>query len=352
MKFKYVHLILLIAFSISCNTQENKSSSSELKNNVEQDNALQIGQYVTGTFEDSKGHLWFGTIEKGIAHFDGKKLRYYTKEDGLPSNRVIGVIEDANGVFWLKTGEGLSKFDGNNFINFPVKKDDFFSNSISQLLIDSKGTFWVGTWGGVYTFNGKEFTYFPLPYPKVKTPINEDTKNWITEIKEDHDGNIWFARDGYGVCRFNGNSFTHFLKKDGLHSNNVVEIEIDNQGHLWIGTRVAEKDNPDPEKRTGKGGVNRITNKEIISFPEIDGFNTDDVYEIYSNSYGNIWISTVKYGVYRFDGKEFKNYDVPIPIMTMNDDQNGNLWLGGAGGLYKITPDEKIINVTTNGPWN
>ena len=84
---------------------------------------------------------------------------------------------------------------------------------ISQLFIDSKDTFWVGTWGGVYKFDGKSFTHFPIPYPKVETIINEDTKNWITEIKEDSEGNIWFARDGFGVCKYDGKSFTHFLKK-------------------------------------------------------------------------------------------------------------------------------------------
>ena len=34
---------------------------------VKEENSSQIGQYVTSVFEDSQGHLWFGTLEKGIA---------------------------------------------------------------------------------------------------------------------------------------------------------------------------------------------------------------------------------------------------------------------------------------------
>jgi len=319
---------------------------------VKEETSSQIGQYVTSVFEDSKGHLWFGTLEKGIAKYDGNTLKYFTKKDGLPTNRVTGIIEDSKGDFWLATGEGVSKFNGKTFTSFPVNKNDFYRNMISQLFIDSEDTFWVGTWGGVYKFDGKSFTHFPIPYPKVETTINEDTKNWITEIKEDSKGNIWFARDGFGVCKYDGKSFTHFLKKDGLNSNNVTEIEIDKDGDIWFGTRVAEKDNPDPKKRTGKGGVNKLTKNGILSFPEIQGFNNGDVYEIYNDNFDNLWISTTSNGVYRFDRKKFKNYNVPISIMGMKNDKKGNLWLGGAGGLYRINLNGKVINVTTNGPWN
>lgn len=37
--------------------------------------------------------------------------------------------------------------------------------------------------------------------------------------------------------------------------------------------------------------------------------------------------------------------------MSMEDDKKGNLWLGGAGGLYKIDKNDNIVNVTTDGPW-
>ncbi len=37
--------------------------------------------------------------------------------------------------------------------------------------------------------------------------------------------------------------------------------------------------------------------------------------------------------------------------MSIMEDKKGNIWLGCAGGLYKIDKDEKTINVTINGPW-
>ncbi len=52
----------------------------------------------------------------------------------------------------------------------------------------------------------------------------------------------------------------------------------------------------------------------------------------------------------RYDELEFKNYNVPIPIMSLVEDQDENLWLGGAGGLYYINTIGTIVNVTTKGP--
>lgn len=186
---------------------------------------------------------------------------------------------------------------------------------------------------------------------KVKTTINKDTKDWITEIKEDSEGSMWFARDGYGICKYDGKSFAHYLKKDGLHSNNVTDVEFDKEGNVWIGTRVAEKDNSDPKQRVGKGGINKLMKNEIISFSDIEGFNNGDVYEIYKDNSENVWISTIRNGVYRCDGKEFKSYDIPISIMGMMNDQKGNLWLSGAGGLYRINKNGVILKITKNGTW-
>lgn len=337
---KYIILSLLIIFSISCDSQEQKIKEK----------GGQIGQYVVDVFEDSRGNLWFGTIEKGVAKYDGKTLKYLTTEDGLPTNRITTIIEDSTNTLWFGTGQGIVKYDGNTFTNY-TEKDGLCDDSISGLFIDSKGIFWVRTWGGLCQFDGEKFTKFALPYPEIETPINEDTKNWITEIEEDSEGNMWFSRDGYGATKYDGQSFTHFTKKMGLHSNNVTQIEEDAAGNFWFATRVAERDDPDPARRFGKGGINKFDGTSFINFPEIAGFNEDDVYGMYRDPSDNIWISTRSNGLYKYDGKEFNNYNVSVSIMSMLVDKNGTLWLGAAGGLYRMNLKGEIINVLQGGPW-
>lgn len=347
---KILFLTLLTVLSVSCSSQEKTVETAEIEKPAEQKNASQIGQYVVETFQDSKGNLWFGTLEKGVAKYDGNKLVFLTIENGLPSNRIVNIIEDKSGNLWFGTGAGLSKYDGKAFTNYS-EKDGLCSDMISNLLIDSQGTFWIGTWGGVCTFNYSQFEDFPISYPKIETQINQDTKNWITSITEDSKGNIWFGRDGYGASKFDGNSFVHFTTKEGLNSNNVQSIAEDNEGDIWIGTRVAEKDNSDADKRFGKGGLNKYADGKFLHFSQISGLSENDVFTIYKDHSNELWISTIRNGVYKYENNEFVNYKVPASAMTFLKDKEGNIWLGCSGGLYKIDKDGEVINVKTTGPW-
>lgn len=194
--------------------------------------------------------------------------------------------------------------------------------------------------GGVCKFDGTEFEDFSIPYPKVETKINPDTKDWISSITEDSKGHIWFGRDGYGASKFDHNSFVHFTTKEGLNSNNVQSIAADQEGNIWIGTRVAEKDHADPNKRFGKGGLNKYDGQKIVQFPGIKGLNERDVFAIYKDHSKDLWISTTSNGVYKYAYKEFVNYKVPASTTGFLQDKKGNVWLGCAGGLYKIDKDD------------
>ncbi len=228
----------------------------------------------------AKGNLWFGTIFKGVARYTPsallrpgeKTLTYFSEKDGLPGTTVASIAEDKAGNMWFGTHSGLSKYDpsahfdsaqhkslrpgGKTFTNF-TQKDGLCHDRVSNILVDRAGNIWVGTWGGVCRYKDGGFSDFPIPKPDVDLLPYQTTMDWITEIMEDKQGNIWFGRDGYGACKYDGASFTHFTKKDGLPSNNVQVIEEDEQGNIWFGTRVAENDHPDPEKRTGEGGLCR-----------------------------------------------------------------------------------------------
>ena len=322
------------------------------------DTKLQIAKYVVEIFEDSKGNLWFGTMANGVARYDGKTLTYFSTIGGLSGNTVAGIAEDKEGNLWFGTHSGLSKYDGKSFTNF-TKKEGLCHDRVSNILIDRAGNIWVGTWGGVCRFNGTTFSDFPIPNPDIERPKYQETENWVTKIMEDEKGNIWFSRSGYGVCKYDGNSFTQFTKKDGLPSNCVQVMQEDKQGNIWFGCRVAEKDNPDADGRTGDGGLCRYDGKSFIQYPELEGLSENDIYAIHEDEVGNIWIGANGTGLYRYDGKNFTLFnetDRPDLINGFNgiqsilEDKNGTIWLGFSGGLFRLN-GSSIINVAQDGPW-
>jgi ligand-binding sensor domain-containing protein len=371
---KSLGALLVSLFMASCVGPQALESISQQQLTDEQplppapgeEQAAQIGNYVVEMFEDSRGHLWFGTMAHGVARYDGQTLRYFTKEDGLGGNAVAAIAEDREGHMWFGTHSGLSKYDGEGFKNFTVR-DGLSHYRVSSILFDRAGRLWVGTWGGVCRYDpstdlgaaGKSFIEFPIPTPDVQLFSYQSTMNWVTEIMEDERGNIWFGRDGYGACKYDGQSFTHFTTRDGLPSNNVQEILEDRHGNIWFASRVAQKDSPDPDARTGDGGLCQYDGKIIAQYPKVKGLARNEIYTIYEDKTGNIWIGASGVGVYRFDGEHFRLYpqtDRPdltdrLGLQSALEDRNGRLWFGFSGGLFRLAGNA-IVNVTRDGPWD
>lgn len=370
-------LLILSAFIFSCHGQSSTDApvSGQKEHSAAPIKDSQIGEYIVELFEDSKGNVWIGTMSKGIARYDarlpegvgmGKSLQYFTKESGLPGNTVVDMVEDKEGNLWFATHSGLSKYDGKTFTNFTTK-NGLCDDRVANLLIDSKGIFWIGTWDRICQFDGKTFTEFPLPTPEVEVPSYQETARWVTGIMEDSQGNIWFSRSGYAVCKYDarlsdgvgpGFAFQHFTKADGLPSNCVQSMLEDSRGDIWFGSRVAEQDHPDPSQRSGAGGLSRYDGKEFEQFPYMTGLSENNVYAIYEDRSGTIWISATGTGLFRYDGLDFtlisetNRMDLTsrLGLQGFLEDSHGTLWLGYSGGLFRLD-GSTIVNVSEAGPW-
>ena len=64
-----------------------------------------VRNWVTKIHRDSKGYLWFCTVE-GISLFDGYRFTNFSTRDGLPSRLVSDMIETRQGDYWFATTPG------------------------------------------------------------------------------------------------------------------------------------------------------------------------------------------------------------------------------------------------------
>ncbi|MBN2656094.1 MAG: hypothetical protein JXR86_03480, partial [Spirochaetales bacterium] len=95
-------------------------------------------------------------------------FRFYklTLENGLSSNSVYRIEQDSTGYMWFGTFSGLDRYDGREVRTY--KPEPGVPGSISSPVIfdlheDSKGRLWVGTDGGglnLYNRDSDDFTLF------------------------------------------------------------------------------------------------------------------------------------------------------------------------------------------------
>ena len=319
----------------------------------------QVAEYIVAAFEDGKGNLWFGTNGQGVARWDGTSLRYFSIAEGLIGDVVTGITEDRDGHLWFGTHTGACEFDGKTFSGFAGGEG--LRGSGCKLLVDRNGMVWAGTSDGVFRLDpsiphrtgGGRFTAFELTVPVNDTPSYKMVPGKVWDLFEDSKGNIWFGRDGYGACRYDGKTLTHFTKNDGLCSNNVASIAEDAQGNIWFGSITS-----DFPKYIEEGGVSRYDGKTFTQFPEVKGLTANDIYNLYTDRSGNVWIGAVRVGAYRYDGKSFTLFDMTdrpelttyFAIQAFVEDQHGTLWFGFSGGLFRFN-GTSFVNVTQGGPW-
>lgn len=321
---------------------------------TEAETAPQIAEYVVEVFEDSGGALWFGTMNMGVARYDGRALTYLTEKDGLCGNTIASIAEDKDGALWFAGHTGVCKYDGRTFTRF--------FGTEGHVRADRSGTIWVSTKDGVHRYDGTAFTAFDLPLPAERPAAYSIWPGRAFFQLEDSQGNLWFGTDGYGAFRYApsaelgpaGGSFTRFTKQDGLCSNTVWSILEDRQGRIWFTSIQAYQ-----PQMTGDGGVSRYDGKTFTNFPEAAGLDRNDIYTIYEDRSGMIWIGATGVGAYRYDGEQFTLFDTTdrpdltarFGLQAMLEDRNGTLWCGFSGGLFRFR-GSSFVNVTQKGPWD
>ena len=253
-----------------------------------------------------------------------------TIEDGLSQSTVETIYQDSKGYIWIGTNDGLDRYNGYEFKHY--KHDKYDKNSIANnyivdIIEDKNGYIWVSTIGGLSRIN----------------PDKDEIKNYYS--KEDSgnvsNSNLWkilctkdnrliaSTIDGLNVYDKNKDKFTRILYKEGeLPSQYIYSLEEDINGHIWVGT-----DN---------GLVELDKDLNIVKSYQ-DAIEDSDVYNVYDDSKGNIWVCTLDNGLFKInlDDKSVENYKnnnskISIPSNNVRDiisDSEGKLWIATDKGL-------------------
>ncbi len=136
----------------------------------------QLRSPIVTMLEDSRGGLWIGTWEKGIAYFPPSgKPTYFSTANGLSSNSIFALYEDQKGVIWIGTSNnGLNRYWEGKFQT--IKKENGLpDNVICSIQQDNLNKTWISSNRGIYSldynqlddfFSGKTTSVYPVLFGK------------------------------------------------------------------------------------------------------------------------------------------------------------------------------------------
>lgn len=333
-------------------------------------------------YKGRSGDAWVGTLHGGASYMTRNKFGFqvYGRWSGLGGRVVNGLAQARDNTVWIGTEVGglfrlnpqtqavtpvaaspllrhtalmLNAYMGCIYAGFSrgglVKIDDKgkassvldiaeTDNSVYAYLKDSRGNEWVGLGYAFYRRDAGSDRF-------VK--VNETGFNWIFSLYEAHDGMVWIATMGNGIWRYTPatGKFKSYVYSEGsangLRSNSISAFMEDSRGNIWVST--------------DRGGISRYDKDKdgFTTFGIGEGLPDDVAYNMLEDKKGNLWFGTNK-GLVRFNpdtrgvkvftvkdglpGNQF-NYNSAI---RLND---GTFCFGCIGGVVMFDPELEDFHV-------
>ncbi|WP_192579057.1 sensor histidine kinase [Fibrisoma limi] len=274
---------------------------------------------VESMYLGSDNSLWIGTKYQGLHRLRPSKgptpSRSRAATTYMPTGQVYlmnleilpkGLGEDERHQLMVGTRDGLFQLnpETGEYINYqedPSVAGALSHNVVWALRADNQGTFWIGTSNGIdrYSMLTPRFAFYqPIPDHNA-TP--RSTNN-VTMLSADGQGNIWFCNpiQSYikGVFRLNLSSHRTYL-------NNT--------------SKPLTPDVFTPERVVAQSPADVISN-------------------LHCDRSGRIWMATPS-GLHTIDAKgQSLHYPAGFPITSIDEDEEGKLWVGGQSNLAQFDP--------------
>ncbi|MGA2907410.1 MAG: two-component regulator propeller domain-containing protein [Terracidiphilus sp.] len=328
------------------------------------------GDTVESFFEDSEHNLWAGLFDGGLVQLRDGTFTTYGKPEGLSSNTDWCGLLARDGSIWMATSTGgLDRILPNGVVRTYTSGERQSNETIHSMLETRDGTIWIGQRHGVLTrfLNGR-FTTFKYQRSS-KSAINSLVEDQdgslivgtygsgvarfkdgkfevlqatgeIPAMVEAADGTLWLGTDGDGVIQIKNGIATKLTKANGLLSDHILALHIDDEGVLWIGS--------------SSGGLNRVQDGKITSYTPDQGLFDSTVGNILEDKFGNLWMGSDR-GIFRVAKSELNDFASGrtsaihgVVYDTMDGLRSRETMQGGTGTASK-GPDGRLWFFTMRG---
>lgn len=265
---------------------------------------------VESLLVDKEGNLWVGT-GAGLNRFRRKNLLMFAQNEGLGYGAVQGLAEVSPGIVWAgKPSDGLYRWNGQSFSRLAGDWSRRYPE-IHALLAARDGSCWVAAAQGLL-----HFTNPAADPPEAEPPMLAERKvsalaedrahrlwagtregelwlrraqNWelqtnftqrhaLVALAPEPTGGLWLGTEGGGLYRFNAGIQAHLDKHNGLLSDSVRTLYLDDEGALWIGT--------------SGGGLTLWNHGHPTTFTTSEGLPDDTVSQILEDDSEHLWLES------------------------------------------------------------
>ncbi|MDE3211797.1 MAG: hypothetical protein KGM98_01075 [Bacteroidota bacterium] len=326
-----------------------------------------ISNYRNHTFMlDKNGVLWFGVQQIGVQWINRRSSGFiqYGNDPGslhyFPGGTVSrnGFAKAADGTVWIGAEHGLyhwhPEMDSLSVIKF--WKGKAVQPRARSVMVDKTGKVWFygenSQDSGLDCFDPRTGNTIYYRYNKMDSTSLSSNK--VTDIYQDHLGNIWVGTDGSGICKLDPKTgkFTRypyiqnndFIRENhgALDDGQVRSIIEDKSGTLWVGTNLGSLNRFNPTMGTFTSFLGIAPGFECIS-------------SIKEGPNNNLWIGTYMGGVFKFDTRTTKTepftensgllYDGAFAIL---EDSTQNLWFPSLRGISILNPKTGKVRTLTS----
>jgi ligand-binding sensor domain-containing protein/serine phosphatase RsbU (regulator of sigma subunit) len=328
-------------------------------------------QFVYTINQDKNGFIWLGTGQ-GLCRFNGFVFDPGVAQDSL-ANEVASVsYRDNAGDLWFGYQSGhIARYDGHTFkvlhpgVELTSAITAFANVTDDQLLFTTlnKGVFVLdkksgkseylkGCEPGIYTsmcLNGNNLILGTSDGLKVYALGTEKTTVQLLFAVSELDftrvqdillsrspNTYWVATEDKGLFRLYLSGTRYDLSRPTLNrqlnSENIQTVLEDAEGLLWLSTLHNGIFMLDPGKKDGEYTLIKVYNKQ-------NGLTENAIKRVFEDIEGNKWVATYGGGISLFTQKAFSILSADIPgldnnIQAVVSDEEGNIYLGGTGGLF------------------
>ena len=232
---------------------------------------------VVGMMSDSKGRLWIGTNDAGIARYENGKYTYFTTEDGLPTNSVRCFAEDSQGNVYVGTSGKMCMFtpdDGIKMLDYDIAfAKTMVVHNDTIVVMDNNGDIYALDNGKQLKLDDKddELFYYSLGATSEGLMVGTET------------GELFVAELEGGKLKIK--------EQKNIAADKIAGILEDSKGRIWIATGST---------------FGYIASDGIFREMQVDGFDSSFSY-FHEDYQGNIWIASSHYGVMKLAESSFVN---------------------------------------------